>query len=770
MGPLQGMRVVEVGLGPVSGLATTILADFGAEVIRVELPGGDPFAAMPSAVLWRRGKTIVEADLGVGADRDAVRRLVIESADALLTTLRPERQREAALDAASLHAARTDLVHGYIGGIGEVGAYVDYPGLEGLVAALSGRMMSFEGAAGRRGPVYSALLVGVHATAQSAAAALLAGLLKRTRTGHGSAFSTSLLRGMLPYDLSGILTEQLAARGLIERPAGRQDVLAVMPRIYYHAARTSDGRWIQFGNLLPHLQQNFFRAAGIEIPEGGVPTSGEALESFRDGMLARIAEKTLDEWMDIFVRDGGVVAHPYQTTREALEDPDLVANGHVVATANGPRLGVLASLSATPGKIGGAPRRTTLAELLPSARTQPASPGAAASPTTVPRRTALSEKPLEGVTVVEAATIIATPLGAATLADLGARVIKLEPLEGDPFRSMVSGLGAAKCNTGKESICLDLKRAEAREVAAALIARADVFVHNYRPGVPERLGLGYDTLAAENPGLVYLAANGYGPAGPGAHRPSTHPIPGAALGGVVWQMGGLPGPGPMSLDEVREVTRRLFRANELNPDPNTSMVIATAVCLGLMARARTGKGQKILVDMFGANAWANWDDFLSYPGKPERPAVDAGHHGLAPGYRLYECADGWVFVHAASDAALRTLGMPDALEETFAGRSVDHWTATLTGPEVWCVRADGGWPADFLLGNGLAAEDELVVRATHPQWGEYLRHGPMVRFGRGLDYPGAGLAGDATVPLLEELGYPVERIAALLEAGVVRSA
>jgi crotonobetainyl-CoA:carnitine CoA-transferase CaiB-like acyl-CoA transferase len=347
-------------------------------------------------------------------------------------------------------------------------------------------------------------------------------------------------------------------------------------------------------------------------------------------------------------------------------------------------------------------------------------------------------------------------------------VIKLEPLGGDPFRSMIGGLGAAKCNTGKQSICLDLKRPEAQEIAAALAARADVFIHNYRPGVPERLGLGYESLAAANPGLVYLSANGYGPDGPGALRPSTHPIPGAALGGVVWQMGGLPGPGSMALDDVREVTRRLFRANEVNPDPNTSMVIATAASLGLLARALTGRGQKILVDMFGANAWANWDDFLSYPGKRERASLDPSLHGLAARYRLYECADGWVFVYAASDSALTRLGPLDSLDEVFRRRGVQEWLASLTGPEIWCVRADSGWPADFLLGSELAVQDELVVPAVHPEWGEYLRHGPMVRFGRGLEYPAAGVAGDATVPLLEELGFTGEQVARLLDEGVVR--
>jgi crotonobetainyl-CoA:carnitine CoA-transferase CaiB-like acyl-CoA transferase len=756
--PLSGIRVIETPSGPISGLGTMILADFGAEVIRIEPPGGDPEAGQPSARLWRRGKTVIELDLEDQRAVSATRELIVDTAEAAVLT--PALRTRLALEKNG-RPIRQDLILAILAGIGESGRYVDYPAKEGLVAALSGRMMTFEGAAGRGGPVFSALQVGVHATAQSLAAGLLSSLHARTIRGRGAVFTTSLLRGMLPYDLSGLQTEQLVAKGLLERAGGRQDVLKVMPRIYYHAARTRDGRWIQFGNLLPHLQQNFFRAAEFDVGEGGVPESGPELEAFRNRMLEHIATRDLDEWMEVFVDDGGVVAHPYQTTQQALDDPDLVDNGHVVETPNGRQLGVLANLLRTPGRVGGLPEVATL-DGLKSRRVSAVANDSGGEQDD-------EALPLSGVTVVEAATIIAAPLGASTLADLGARVIKLEPLAGDPFRQMIGGIGASKCNTGKESVCVDLKQPRGQKIAQELIRSADIFIHNYRPGVPERLGLGYESLSQTNPGLIYLSANGYGPAGPGAHRPSTHPIPGAALGGVVWQMGQLPDAGPMSLEEVREVTRKLFRANEVNPDPNTSMVIATTATLGLLARDRTGHGQKILVDMFGANAYANWDDFLSYPDKPDRPSVDAEGFGLAAGYRLYRCTDGWIFLYAADESQLASLGSsdPEALEALFLSRGVDDWTQTLTSPELCCVRADAGWPADFLLGSDLAREEELVVTARHPEWGEYLRHGPMVRFGAGRDYPDASMPGDGTEKLLAELGYSTVEIAELIDEAVV---
>ena len=763
--PLQGIAIVDLGLGPVTGLATMVLADFGAEVIKVEPPGGDPFRAMPSSKTWLRGKSMLEVDFEDPQAVDRLRSLIIDASDAVVTTLDRERRQALGLDYASLSEHRADLVYGVVSGFGEDGPYRDYAAVESVVAAKFGRMMGLEGIAGRRGPCYAAVQVATHAASQGVAAAVLASLHGRRTSGRGFAFDTSLMRGLLPQDVSGVQTTQLRERGILSTPETATDPVTVMPRLYYHGVRTKDGRWIQLGNLLPHLHENFLAVAGIETPDGRTPRDGSPeQELLRNRMLETIESATLDEWMDKFVGHGGVAAHPYQTTQTAMADPDVVANGHVVTIDGVAQLGPLADLTETPARIGGAPERIDLdgahQRFRPKSRTR-RSRGSTDTP--APTR------PLEGVTVIEAATIIAAPLGASILADMGARVIKFEPVGGDPFREMMAGLGAARCNTGKESICLDLKSSKARAIANRLVAKADILIHNYRPGVPERLGLDYGTLARVKPDLVYLSANGYGRKGPGARRPSTHPIPGAALGGVVWQMGGLPPDGPLDLDEVRETARRLFRANDTNPDPNTSMVIATTAALGLLARDMTGKGQRMFVDMFGANAYANWDDFISYPGKPERAMVDGNMLGLGPWCRLYECRSGWVFLYAGDEDARARLGAGDeeALEAKFRTDDADAWETRLNGDGVACVRADEHWPAQFLLRDPHAQEEELVVTANHSEWGEYQRQGPVVRFERGGRYAGACLAGEHSVTLLEELGYTADAIAGLLEDGVV---
>ena len=774
MAPLSRFRVVELGVGPVTGLATMVLADFGADVVKVVPSGGDPFRGMGSWPLWTRGKRIVEANLDDSDDLAALRSLIVDSADAVLTDLDRAARDVIGLNAESL--GRPDLVLGVVSGFGEDGPYANYPAYEPVVAAKSGRMLNFAGVVERPGPNYAALQVGTHATAQSAASAILAALIGREATGHGFTFDTSLLRGMMPYEMGIMAMAQLWDKGILERPKVTRDRTVSMPTFNYHPVRTKDGKWLQLGNLLPHLLDNFFRASGLdsviaqsEHPGDPFRWPRQAVEEFRDYLFEHMQSKTLAEWTDIFVADGGVASHPYQTTQEALADPDVTANGHAVERDGMTQLGLLANLTESPGEVGGAAIKTTFADIEPHPVAR--MPVAGNKPA----------KPLAGVTVVESATIIAAPLAAATLADLGARVIKIEPLAGDPFRSMFHGFGASKCNAGKECISLDLKSADGQRIAQSLAAKADIWVHNYRMGVPERLGIGYEQLSAVNPDLVYVSANGYGPNGPGAKRPSTHPIPGAALGGVVWQLGGLPAEDEIPDNgELRETARKLLRANEVNPDPNMSMVVATTALLGLAARRAHGRGQKIFVDMFGANAYANWDDFLSYEGKPERRTVDRDGYGLGPLHRLYRCAEGWVFLMIESDHEWTVLrdelhleverdaaDLDSVLGDLFAAGNADDFEVRLATKGIGCVRADGLQPPAFLLEDLHCGLEELRVPAVHPDWGDYFRNGPMVRFSKGDDYPGTGAMGGATVALLDELGYSTAEIETLIADGAV---
>ncbi len=776
MKPLESYRVIELGNGPITGLAGMVLADFGADVIKIDPPGGDRFAFMPAYRLWTRGKRRVTVDLRNAKKLGELRSLIIDTADGVMTTLRAEKRKDLGLDVASLHEVRSDLVYGSVSGFGEKGPYSHYPGYEALVAAKSGRMMNFAGVADREGPNYAALQVGVHATSQTLAAGMLSSLDCRRRTGKGLSFETSLLRGMIPYEMGVSALPQLYDKGIVQRPNVERDRSLSMPTLNYHPVRTKDGKWLQMGNLLPHMLDNFFRASGFEYVFSDPKYKGdpfrwdrETLESFRDTMLEHMQTRTLDEWMHHYISDGQVAAHPYQSSQEALDDLDVVQNGHVVTKGNCKQLGLLANLTETPGCVGDSIVDVTVSDLT------------GRSPSKLGNSTQTPSRPLEGVTIVESATIIAAPLAASTLADLGARVIKIEPPAGDPFRGMMRALGASKCNTGKESICIDLKSIEGQEIAQRLAANADVLLHNYRMGVPEKLGIGYETLSKINPKLIYISANGYGPYGPGAKRPSTHPIPGAALGGVLWQIGEIPDPNEQ-LDnvETRKLARKLLRANEVNPDPNTSMVIATTAVLGLCARNAFGHGQKIFVDMFGANAYANWDDFIGYPGKPARPEVDSNGYGHGPLYRLYETQDGWIFLAVVGERERESFAqhmkidldqndLSNRLEQTFLSDSTLAWERQLTKVGIGCVEASGKVPPNFFMDDEHVQAEGILVNAVHPEWGEYKRLGPMSVFDDS-PYSGTEAAGGSTMSLLDELGYNEATIGELLERKIVSAA
>jgi crotonobetainyl-CoA:carnitine CoA-transferase CaiB-like acyl-CoA transferase len=372
----------------------------------------------------------------------------------------------------------------------------------------------------------------------------------------------------------------------------------------------------------------------------------------------------------------------------------------------------------------------------------------------------------------------------------------VEPLGGDPYRHMGDlGVLTVKTTAGKQSLCVDLKRAEGQRLVQALCSDANAVVHNFRPGVPERLGVGYEQLRALRADIVWVSATGYGPDAPSAHRPATHPIPGAAMGGALLQAGAaMPPPECETLDEVREAARQLMRANEPNPDPNTSVAIASATLLALLAQRRHGVGQAVFVNMFVANAYANADDFLRYEGKPSRATVDAELHGYGPGYRLYPARSGWIFLAVRGDEAWRRFfdraafedlaadrrfetepqrethadALVTELTKRFATRDADAWEAALASAGVGCVTADAAPPGTFFIDDAHVRENGFAPEATHRRFGRTQRWAPLVTVDGGRsEYQHGVLAGQDTDRILAGLGKSASEIAELRAAGVV---
>jgi crotonobetainyl-CoA:carnitine CoA-transferase CaiB-like acyl-CoA transferase len=798
-GPCDGIVVLDFSWGMAGGLATAILADFGADVIKIEPPTGDPFRRYPAWLSWNRGKRSAVLDLKTAEGRNQAHRLA-ENADVVLESFRPGVVNRLGIDYETLSAINPRLVYASISGWGQHGPLSSVAGYEGVIAAKSGRMASFEGQMNRAGPAYSAVQAGTWAASQAAVRGILAALLAREANGRGQWVRTSILQNMIPYDLASLMMRQLSRRDPKRFPPDLLGERLRLPMLQYIPVRTRDGRWLQHANLMDRLFRAYLKAVGLgwvleeELFKDAPVMTHESREALRELILTKMQERTLDQWMDIYMADGNIAAEPFLYTPEGMRHKQFVHNSHAVQIHD-PRVGrltivgLLGRLRDTPGEVGGpAPepgQHTQEITRRLAARQHRAAPSSTERAGSDTDGRATAKPVLDGITILDFSMVIAGPYAAAMLADMGARVIKVDATpEREQTISIGGGMGPlnVKNYAGKESIQLNLQSAEGQKIIHQLIERSDVLLHNFRPGVPERLAIDWDTCHRLNPRLIHVYVGAYGATGPHHRRPGAHPIPGALLGGALRQAGRAnppPPDRPMDLEEIKEVSRLLMRANEANPDPNTSQAVATSIMLALMARARTGRGQAVEVTMLQANAWANADEAYDYEGRPPCSLPDEQCYGLNALYRLYQTSEGWVFLACPFEqewkAFCLAVNRPDLLTDERFGtatrrtehdaelagdleticpaRSADLWEQMLTAANVACVRADIDI-ATFLEEHPQASANRMAVEVESPRFGKYLRHGAIIDFSKAPARLGHGpYPGEHTVQVMQELGY-----------------
>ncbi|HEX6313611.1 MAG TPA: CoA transferase [Gemmatimonadaceae bacterium] len=265
--------------------------------------------------------------------------------------------------------------------------------------------------------------------------------------------------------------------------------------------------------------------------------------------------------------------------------------------------------------------------------------------------------PLDGVRVVDLTQVMAGPFCTMLLADLGADVIKIEPPDGDLSRSM----GGARLrkrgpdhapffalNRNKRSVVLDLKQPDELGVLLSLVRQADVFIENFRPGVADRLGVGYDALSAENPRLVYATISGFGPGGAWSDRPGFDLIAQGMSG--VMSVTGTADSGPVKCGvPISDLAAGLYAANGIQA--------------ALLARQRTGRGQRVETSLFesalGMSVWEATEYWAT--GEPPQPLGSA--HRLSAPYQAFRAKDGFLTIAALTPAhwerLCQVLGRPD---------------------------------------------------------------------------------------------------------------
>ena len=376
--------------------------------------------------------------------------------------------------------------------------------------------------------------------------------------------------------------------------------------------------------------------------------------------------------------------------------------------------------------------------------------------------------PFSNVKVVDLANYIAGALCPGLLADFGAEVLKIESLNGDPFR----GLGPAfqDWNRGKRSICIDLKTEEGRRVLYRLIEDADVVVENYRPGVAKRLGADYETLKKINPSLIYCSVSAYGQDGPYRSKPGFDPLLQARSGAMDYQGGATRPP--------------VFLALAIS-DYGAACLGAYGVALGLLARARTGKGRKVETSLLRACMATQSGRFVVVR-TGENGAREVDFVGEGPGYRVYRTSDGWMFVGVRSNEEWERLGgvvgrdlspgrnghssdeeLSESLASAFASASSVEWLHRLEKERVPCSPIQ---QVTDLHDDLQMKRNGMSVDYNSPDLGPIALRGTPAIFSRtpGISEKAAPSLGQHTDEVLEEVGYSVQNIQGLRTSKVVR--
>ena len=771
--PLAGLSVVEVavgtsdlGLGLAGGVPGMLLADLGADVVRVVGTRPVPLDAdVPWGRVWHRNKRVVATD-----DRDEVAAL-LRGADAALV-YGPEALVEGrGLGYRDLHEAGSNLVYARCrpSRTGK-GVVADY-GL--LVEASAGFCTQLEGH--RPGPIFVDVRASGIGTASLLTVSVLALLRRRALTGAGGWAETSLYDGMLST-LGCMIGRSERAAPEIE---GYWEKGSTFPNFLY---RCADGELIQVWFGGKGMYDALIEVLGDEPSTEGYYADQMAgrLGKRAEGWASIFATRPRDEWIRL-LREARVACEPVFGPGEALGDPHAAETGLAVPCAEDGHRDVVAGspIAVTPlcgsSEKGASEKKAQREEVREEEVPEPER-----SPAGAPAATGL----LSGLRVLDFSAFVAGPLAAEVLADLGADVIKVEPPGGEAMRA--AAYAVAACQRGKRSLALDIGAPEARPVVERLLGWADVVLHNFRVGVAERLGIDEETVARLNPGAVYGHASAFGVTGPRAGYPANDALM-QAVTGLERALGGA-GNDPIA-------------ATWIPIDMSGGWVAAIGLLAGLYARAAGGGGRHVVTSLLGTGMLLQSGVFQRDGELVRGPELDAAQTGYGPGYRLYEGGDGnWFALVVPDEEGWRRLrSLPEAaslpagyaplrggardagareaeavLEAAFAKAPADEWVERLRElglpvEPIEPLNRDGFRRA--VLDDPVNRAMGRVMAYETADWGWFEQLGPLVRCGPdagGGPRPMLPGVGEHTVEVLTELGFGPEEIRALLAAKVAR--
>ena len=750
--PYAGVRVLDFTGGVAGPMGCGLLAQFGADVVKVEPPAGDRMAAHPGYLAWNCNKRRLVIDLETPGGLAAARALLAE-ADVAVFDAPPGGLERLGLDGETLTRDHPRLVHLWVPMFGTTGRWSTVPPAESLMQAVSG--VAWAQSSWEDVPVHLVTPQVAYGHAQAIAAAAAAALFERSRSGLGQAVVCSGVHGMAAVQSGGAIR----AEGVM-RIVGGRGTRGGSPN--YRLYRCADGEWLFLATLfMPFFLKALEAVDLIEIlAEEGIDGEIANLQKAPGNQMAIarldacFAERPRHEWLEI-LHAAGVPSGPVGE-RDAYFASEQVAANAMRVELHHPELGtvvvpgVSSKLTETPGAVRALMVDTTLDDM-----------GWALRPSAPLPAVVRTEPPLAGIRVLDLGVVIAGPFGPTILANYGADVIKVEPPEGDSFRT--SALGFAGWNRGKRGVVLDLKTPEGLATFYEMVRTADVVMDNYRLGVCERLKIDHATLSAINPRIITCSVLGYGKEGPLAPDPGFDPLL-QALSGMMAAQGGDGEP--------------VFHTLPVN-DEATGLQAAFAVVTALNARERTGRGQHLWTSLANQGVLCQSGELTWFEGRPPAPVGYRDCAGTGALEGLYPCANGWIAIAATRPGGFealcealgeprwreqwpdpgaepRTGGLAEAIAAKLAGVERDEVLAALHGrgvPAVAAVTRDQTTTDPWLHANGFWEEYALAPYGTVAGVRSYAG---FSRTPGGFRYPAPQL-GEHTEEVLGGLGRSAER-------------
>ncbi len=811
--PLDDIRVLDLGqylAGPLVGM---MLADMGAEVIRIDPPAGPRFKG-PAATMLSRGKAALTLDLKTDAGKANLIGL-IQRADVLIENFRPGVMQRLGLDWESVRPTNPDLIYLSLPGFASGDeALRDLPAWEAVIAATTGQFTDM--GLNRRlmgiNPSFTPLTLASAYGATFGAMSVLFALGARERNGGDHIevpLASALLEG-LSYNCERIEDYPNRYKSPRELEIERREReglplnlafedLSELLDPFYRTYTCADGRgfYVVAGSVASHPRR-VLEVLGLgdlleDLPDfdayldtddwpaswslRNYPVGADDRQRLSGAMKAAFLTRPSWEWDRLF-GEAKAPATAQRWTREWLTDPHALASG-LVLEVDDAKVGIMRQMGnvAWLGSDNAAMTKTSsphaddghdlLQQLLGE-----------------PIRTSVGGDGetgwLQGIRVLDLTNVIAGPTIGSTLARFGAEVTHVQPVKPsvDPWNTIVFGLQA---NRGKESILLDLGSGEGRDILDRLIGQADIITFNGTDAQRDKLGLNLERLHRINPQLILAQLDAFG--GPARGPKSDHlgydDLAQAATG-VMLRFGG----GMASPEE---------HAHFGTIDVLTGYCACVAIGAALLQLRRTGRGDLARASLAAAGNLIQAPFMLDYDGRPPFDEPSGREvKGWGPYYHCYEASDGWLFFAAPTEKAEALHRVPeladlaelpeaqlgDALAERFAQGTIRYWREALTGTSSTAI------PLGSLMqtrDDSLQLETEgnidlcgatfrVIRHDDHPmgRWCDLVAPNAVRPARSSITLPGpTPKYGDQTGEILARLGFGVDEIEDLFSRRIV---